>query len=526
MLKLYSLYHLNLAYSSIEESKRSEVIEKCFWPLIELAVDNDIPIAVEVPAYTLEVAADLDPKWIDHLSNAIAANKIELIGAGYSQMIFPLVPNEVNQWNLQIGKRLYKEIVNAHPQIWYINEQAYSSSCIESYNNVGAKAVVMEWNNPRSTHNQWPDEFRYHTQTLTDGQGKQIPVIWNDSISFQKFQRHAHNELNIHDYLHFISSHAPEEGWERFFCLYGNDAEIFDFRPGRFKTEARMSKESEWNRINKLYTLLLSEEGIDLCFPSAVLSEGESNDTRNIITLETPADPIPVKKQPKYNVTRWAVTGRDSIVLNSKCFSLYRMICQMDLNGVEKNTLDRFRKELCYFWSSDFRTHITEHRWSSLLDRIESVFAELKDLPVEDEPDSRLPVAAAGFKGTLHTRSREQTIIEQLIEKDRADWYSIQKGEKYLSVTTPLIDMKLDSKKGLSVQSLIFKEIDPRPLIGNIPHGYYNDITLSPDWFTMNTVLQVPGKPQLTDLTDVEMTLLAGTGMTGDFVTCSGRSRV
>lgn len=71
MLKLYSIFHLNLAYSSIPESKRKEVIDRCFWPLLRLATEDKIPIAIESPAYTLEVIANLGPSWIKELQTAL-----------------------------------------------------------------------------------------------------------------------------------------------------------------------------------------------------------------------------------------------------------------------------------------------------------------------------------------------------------------------------------------------------------------------------------------------------------------------
>ena len=34
-LHLFALFHLNLAFSSIEEEQRSDVIKRCYWPLLE-----------------------------------------------------------------------------------------------------------------------------------------------------------------------------------------------------------------------------------------------------------------------------------------------------------------------------------------------------------------------------------------------------------------------------------------------------------------------------------------------------------
>jgi hypothetical protein len=35
-LRLYTVFHLNLAYSSIEEAQRAEVIRRCYRPLLRL----------------------------------------------------------------------------------------------------------------------------------------------------------------------------------------------------------------------------------------------------------------------------------------------------------------------------------------------------------------------------------------------------------------------------------------------------------------------------------------------------------
>ena len=41
------------------------------------------------------------------------------------------------------------------------------------------------------------------------------------------------------------------------------------------------------------------------------------------LRLESAAYPVPVKKQRKYNLTRWAVTGRDDIGVNAACQRIY-----------------------------------------------------------------------------------------------------------------------------------------------------------------------------------------------------------
>src|SRR6185436_2314664 len=46
-LRVFALFHLNLAFSSIEEERRPEVVARCYWPLLRLA-ENPPGIGLEV----------------------------------------------------------------------------------------------------------------------------------------------------------------------------------------------------------------------------------------------------------------------------------------------------------------------------------------------------------------------------------------------------------------------------------------------------------------------------------------------
>src|SRR5665213_853857 len=82
-LRLFAFFHLNVAFSSIEEEQRAEVIAKCYWPLLRLAETNG-PIGIEASGFTLEEIAARDPAWITAAKNLLAQGKIELIGSGYA----------------------------------------------------------------------------------------------------------------------------------------------------------------------------------------------------------------------------------------------------------------------------------------------------------------------------------------------------------------------------------------------------------------------------------------------------------
>ena len=73
------------------------------------------------------------------------------------------------------------------------------------------------------------------------------------------------------------------------------------------------------------------------------------------------------EKQEKYNINRWALTGRDDLRVNTKCYQIYKAF----ENGNAARPVDEDWKELCFLWSSDFRTHITQDRWDSFIPRLD-----------------------------------------------------------------------------------------------------------------------------------------------------------
>src|ERR1700761_2417958 len=90
----FAFFHLNLAFSSIEEERRGDVIANCYHPLLDLC-ERRGPLGVEISGYTLEEIATRDPGWIERARALIAAGKMELVGSGYSQLIGPLLPARV-----------------------------------------------------------------------------------------------------------------------------------------------------------------------------------------------------------------------------------------------------------------------------------------------------------------------------------------------------------------------------------------------------------------------------------------------
>ena len=480
-LNLFTVFHLNLAYSSINEERRPEVVRNCYWPLLRLARRHGLPFGIEASAYTLESVAEIDHSWVDELRALTTEGPCEFVGSGYAQIIGPLVPADVNAQNLRLGNEAYKELLGFRPTIALVNEQAYSAGLLQHYKDAGYKAIVMEWDNPARWHTGWNQEWRYLPQVACGQHGEELPVIWNKSIAFQKFQRYAHGEMDMPEYLDYLAKHVGHE--DRAFPLYGNDVEVFDFRPGRYHTEPGLKAESEWQRIDALLQRLLEDKRYRLIQPSKVLALMGSPNAAQRLHLETPQDPVPVKKQEKYNLNRWAVTGRNDLAINTACRRIYEALRK------DPRTGDSTWRELCYLWSSDFRTHITEKRWIAYLDRLRS-FEDRLGIHASDGHDSRWP-------------RTERSHAKEVVSEQFAG-FDIKRESRWLSVETDAMKAVFNCRRGLAIDSLNLKHISDRPLLGTIPHGYYQDIALGADFYSGHLVMETPGRPKVTDLEPVE----------------------
>jgi len=447
-LSVFAFFHLNLAFSSIEEEQRGDVIARCYWPLLRLA-ERVGPIGIEASGYTLEEIAARDPRWIEKAMSLIARGRIEWIGSGYSQMIGPLVPARVTAENLRLGLEVYRTLLDARPRLALINEQAYSAGLVGLYRDAGYDAIIMDWENPAANHPEWPLETQYLLQRARGTDGRDIALIWSNTTLFQQLQRFAHGDISLDAYLGFVRKRADET--PRALCLYASDAEIFDFRPGRFRTEEKLSEESEWTRLEQAFAAVAAS----LTAPSGILSLIEQPHAGQPLSLESAACPVPVKKQRKYNLARWAVTGRDNLAINAACQRIYEGM----LGSAEPDW-----RELCYLWASDFRTHLTEKRWNIYCERLRAAEAhwsvKLPDVP-------RVQGAAV--------------------------------TARHFRIETPTLTAMLDRRRGLALSSLQFHG-QKKPTLGGLPHGTFDEIALAADWYTGDSVFEAPGEHKLTDL--------------------------
>ncbi len=463
--QIYAIFHLNLAFSSIDESEHNEVIEQCYWPLLNIIEKEQIPLGLELTAYTLEKIQAVSPEWIDKFRYLLAENYCELLASGDSQIIGPLVPAQVNTKNLELGQAYYEHVLGIVPKLAYVNEQAVSSGLLDIYLNTGFDAVVVEWDNPYSHNSAWSPTLLHRPQTLETASKRKIKVIWNNAIAFQKLQRYAHAEITQEDYLSYLEKTIVPTCTA--FCLYGNDAEVFNFRPARYATEAQR-KTLEWQRIADVFTALKRMNKFCWVKPSDVLTQWQDAEA---LSITTAMHPISVKKQAKYNITRWGLSGRNDLIQNALCYQRFHA-----LENKHESYDDEWRK-LCRLWASDLRTHLTEHRYTALLDKLTVHDTGGREFNIDTPPPANYEITYE------EKRSR-------------------------LTIHSDSVRITLNTYRGLAIESLAFAEHDFKPVCGTLAHGYFDHIRYGADFFSNHLVIErFRARDRVTDLCNAHFML-------------------
>jgi len=508
----FIVFHLNLAYSSIAEKDRKDVIDRCYWPILQLVEADDVPLGIEMTSWTLREIQRLDPTWVARFKHYLASRQCELIGSGYCQIIGPLVPYDINCRNQRYGVEDYHDILDITPDIALINEMAYSSGMVGVYKDAGYRGIIMDRDNVCLALGRDNCDLERMPLYADGGDGVVLPVLWSDSILFQKFQRYAHGDISINQYLNYF--------WPRFDAsrvpipIYCNDAEVFDYRPGRYATESVLEMGTEWQRISVLLNKL-RDTGINFTLPGSAL-DTESADDHKADTLNSASYPIPVKKQLKYNISRWAITGHNDLWLNTQCHKIYQAITDEPFPGksvyeksVHEKSLQQTQslwRRLCYCWSSDFRTHITDDRWQQVCTEIETLCGDARVAKMPYKLVHPLKKATSTMMPATKVPSKKVSSISiDEAELSTAGFrLGIDAEEQLLSITTEHITLNLNLRRGITIDSLAYRSHHHIPVLGTLHHGYFKSIEHGADFYSAGVVIElIGGHRRITDLEPV-----------------------
>jgi len=550
-LALYSIFHGNLNYSSIDKEMYEYIIDTCYWPLIDIAKDYKFKTGIEFPTNTIQTINEIDPLFICELKKLVKKGKYEIICSSMEQTIFPLIPEQVNLQNLTVGKTKTEEIFSKQVDTAFINEQLFSSGLVSLYAKSGIKNIitVREWAN--KIHDS-KNEIKFQPNILSSETGEQLNIIWSSYIAYQKFQRYVNGDIEKNDYLQYILKQKNSSS-DSCFPFYSSDLEIFGYNNPVLRL---VGDGNEIHRFRQILDELEKDSDIEFILPSDILKKFPPKEE---ILMNSAKYSILQKKQDKFSVSRWAVCGRDNSARNSLCYQLFKKINHLkSLEG--KNNLDKqLTSELIDCWASDFRTHTTDAKnqefskitntlSSKLNEKLEyeinKKFTDIKSDLIIYNPNTsdwdkmpyeiKLFFKPGSIKNNFELYSDEKLILSQLenkkfykndslrsctivfepfikknsiitinfVIKDQPQNNSIIACK---NISTKNTELALLPSRGGSINELVFPKIYDGSLIGFLEHGTYDDTKLSPDFYSGHTVSFSRDGSKITDLIKTEI---------------------
>lgn len=479
MAKFITFFHLNPSFSAISTAQRKTVIDQCYWPILMLARDYGLKISIECSAIGLLQIQKIDPEWIICLRRHIDLGKIELIGCGYVQAIAPLMPLDLLSKNLEMGNRLYHKICGSAPTIALINEQAFIKQMVRPYLEHHYQAIIMDhaaFGSAHPSHKQL--DGLSPCAVADDRETDTLPLLWTSSFIFQQFQRYVHGDSSLDYFMNFLKPYLARN--QDYCLLYGSDAEVLGYRPGRYGNERAAEAAQDWRRLYRLFETLSAHES---CHYQDQLNAANAHPLP-LIPVQTIQNPVIVKKQHKYNITRWAVTGAADLALNLFCYRYDQLLKE---NGAN----DDQWQDLLLLWRSDYRTHIEAKRWNDLMRIIDDLGTRH---PALIKPPANIT---------------PQVPYSLSLGKHQLGDFSVDFVDDFININWAAGSLRLNTRRGLAIDGVstdpdavrAWQDFDPAPRwFGTLYHGHFKDINHAADFYSGHLVLEPPASHKITDL--------------------------
>ena len=118
--------HANLQYAEIPVDDVPQVVENSYIPVLKTLLD--IPkaeVVLNFTGVTLEILGNENQEVLDLLKEGIDKGKFELTGCGYSHPIFPLLPEEDIEKQIEFNLQVLEKTLNYTPKGFWLPELAY-----------------------------------------------------------------------------------------------------------------------------------------------------------------------------------------------------------------------------------------------------------------------------------------------------------------------------------------------------------------------------------------------------------------
>ena len=106
--------------------------------------------------------------------------------------------------NLRIGNEIYRALLGARPRSRWSTSRPIPAGLVGLYLDAGYRAILMDWDNPARASSRMAGRDALSAATRAwAADGREIALLWTNTVAFQKLQRFAHGDIALDDYLDY-----------------------------------------------------------------------------------------------------------------------------------------------------------------------------------------------------------------------------------------------------------------------------------------------------------------------------------
>jgi hypothetical protein len=233
----------------------------------------------------------------------------------------------VTEANLRIGNESTNACSDASRRSRSSTSRPIRPGLVGLYLDAGYRALLMDWDNPAAHHPEWPAETRYLPQRASGSDGREHRAVVDqhrrvpEAAALRTWRHRARRVSST------MSAAAAARGRAR-------SAFTPAMRRSSISAPALQDGRGHWQcqRMEAVRrgSLALQRARLRSSSRPASLGLAVVDGANLLLRLESADCPVPVKKQRKYSLARWAVTGRDDVAVNAACERICRGLVESE----------------------------------------------------------------------------------------------------------------------------------------------------------------------------------------------------
>ncbi len=504
---LYTVFQLDLENPGIPREDYGRIIDGCYEPLLEIC-ESGIPLGIGMTGLTMAEIAELRPGFMERFAMLVREGRAELVGSGYAWAAFPLIPTDVNRWNIESGVRIYKKLLGMRPTTAVVDEGSFTRSTTDLYREAGYENIVLVRGSV--VYSSAP---AHRAQRVTGLRGAANLLVADPEAS-RKFVECARGFTRVEELVRY-AEHASGE--DSAFSLYAGGAEVFDYSLTRGPKD-----NGDAERLAAALTELNRSRTLRLMTPAEAIDRLRApGDTGNVVHLDPKEElSFDTVDTGEVNPLLWQEAISTDPRMSAALHRAYAKVSAVEsIGAASPGELKGLREVICRLWGKAYAGYLIDERQREFDDLMGWFTIEIDRLLSTPAGAVASKVAIPG--AVVFTEAPPQapdlpeccadTNISRTCDcgENKCGRADISTEGATVKVSTGEVSIEFLRESGMAIGALVFPGVCEAPVLGTHVAGSSGRSFPMKNYFSGHVVVAEPDSTVTTDLfpvTDFDIT--------------------